>query len=256
MKRSLTLLILGLLLVPVAAAQKKKKVRPRTVARKPAATATPAVKAAASPLAGTAVVIVTKNTDRIVGTILDLNSYSIRIKSEGLESVLALDTISSLTFGSQVRDTTREPPAPAASADFARDMNSAVSAFDSMIASAKAGADYTDYGRQLSELRPQAERFIARYSASENAREARVVGLLAGALTDYSWARTLWTLKLGRQSDGTLAEGDSSIIGDLLVLYPDLRASAANGNRFAADRLIAGLWKKALEKIDRVRGVR
>ena len=132
-------------------------------------------------------------------------------------------------------------------------MNSAVSAFESMIASAKSGADYTDYGRQLSELRPQAERFIARYGASENAKEARTVGLLAGALTDYSWARTLWTLKLGRQSDGTLAENDSSIIGDLLVLYPDLRTSAASGNRFAADRLIAGLWKKALEKVDRVR---
>ena len=255
MKIPLTLLIVALLLVPADAAQKRKKVRPRTVTRKPAAVATPAVKPPASPLAGTAVVIVTKNTDRIVGTIIDLNAYSIRIRSEGLESVLALDTISSLTFGSLGRDTTRETPAPATSADFARDMNSAVSAFESMIASAKAGADYTDYGHQLSELRPQAERFIARYGPSENAREARVVGLLAGALTDYSWARTIWTLKLGRQSDGTIAEGDSPIIGDLLVLYPDLRSSAANGNRLAADRLIAGLWKKALEKVDRVKAV-
>ena len=257
MKTPLTLLIVALFLVPVEAAQKQKKGRPRTVTRKPAAVGAPAVKAPASPLAGTAVVIVTKNSDRIVGTIIDLNPYSIRIRSEGLESAIALDTISSLTFGSLGgRDTNREPPPPAASAEFARDMTSAVIAFQSMIASAKPGADYTDYGRQLSELRPQAERFIARYGPSENAKEARVVGLLAGALTDYSWARTIWTLKLGRQSDGTVAEGDSSIISDLLVLYPDLRSSATTGNRFAADRLISGLWQKASEKVERVRAVR
>src|SRR6185295_7380040 len=104
-------------------------------------------------------------------------------------------------------------------------MNSTVGAFQVMMASAKPGADYTDYGRQLSDLRPQAERFIARYGTSENAKESRVVGLLAGALTDYSWARTVWTLKLGRQSDGTVSEGDSSVISDLLMLYPDLRSS-------------------------------
>ncbi len=253
MRRTLTLLIVALLLIPVEAAQKRKKTRPRTVSHKPAA---PEVKPPASPLAGTAVVIVTKNSDRIVGTIIDLNAYSIRIRSEGLESAIALDTISSLTFGSLGRDTTREPPPPASSADFAKDMNSAVNAFQSMMASAKPGADYTDYGRQLSDLRSQAERFIARYGPSENAKEARVVGLLAGALTDYSWARTVWILKLGRQSDGTVAEGDSSIISDLLVLYPDLRAAAATGNRFAADRLIAGLWKKASEKVERVRAVK
>ena len=249
MKRLLTLLTVPLLLVPVEGAQKRKPTRPRTVAHKPAA---PEVKPPVSPLAGTSVVIITKNRDRIVGTIIDLNAYSIRIKSEGLEAALALDTISSLTFGSLGRDTPKEPQPAASSEDFARDLNLAVGAFQAMMVSAKPGADYTDYGRQLSELRPQAERFIARYGTSENAKESRVVGLLAGALTDYSWARTVWTLKLGRQSDGTVAEADSSVISDLLTLYPDLRSSATTGNRFAADRLIAGLWRKASEKVERV----
>ena len=252
MKRLLTLLIVAMLLVPAEGAQKRKKTRPRTVTSKPTAVA--AVKAPASPLAGTSVVIITKNRDRIVGTIIDLNPYSIRIKSEGLEAAIALDTISSLTFGNSGRETASQPPpAPAGSADFAKDMNSTVGAFQVMIASAKPGADYMDYGRQLSDLRPQAERFIARYGTSENAKESRVVGLLAGALTDYSWARTVWTLKLGRQSDGTVAETDSSVISDLLALYPDLRSSATTGNRFTADKLIAGLWRKASEKIERVK---
>jgi hypothetical protein len=60
-------------------------------------------------------------------------------------------------------------------------------------------------------------------------------------------------MKLGRASDGTVAEGDSPIIADLLALYPDLRTAAASGNRFTVDRLIAGLWKKAAEKVERAR---
>jgi len=185
--------------------------------------------------------------------VVDLTGYSIKVKSNGLDSSIALDTISSLSFGAAA-------PAPGApetrlapsSGNFGREVDTVMIALQAMAGSAKSGADYTDYGRQLSELRPQVERFIARFSGSDSGKETRTVALLAGALTDYTWARTIWTLKLGRASDGTIAEADSPLIGDVLGLYPDLRAAAANGNRFAADRLIAGLWKKASEKVERI----
>jgi hypothetical protein len=199
------------------------------------------------------VLIVTRNGDKIAGSIVDMNAFSIRIKSDGLESAYSLDTLSSLSFGAGVTGSTREPPGAPGRPEFGQDVDTIVAAFATMGGAAKPGADYTEYGRQLSELRPQAERFISRYSASENGKEAHAVALVAGALTDYSWARTIWTLKLGRSSDGTVVETDSPLIADLLTLYPDLRSTAASGNRFAGDKLIGGLWTKAIEKVDRIR---
>jgi hypothetical protein len=122
-----------------------------------------------------------------------------------------------------------------------------------MSASLKPGMDYTEYGRQLAELRRAAERLIARYSSTDNPGESRVVSLIAGALTDYKWARIIWTLKFGRSSDGTIAETDSPVVADALALYPDLRALAAAGNRLSAEKLLLGIWKKASEKQDRAR---
>jgi hypothetical protein len=138
-------------------------------------------------------------------------------------------------------------------ADFARDANLPLGLFQALSSSLKPGVDYTEYGRQLTELRRSAERFSSKYSATDNATEARVVSLLAGALTDYTWARTVWTLKFGRSSDGTISDNESPVVADTLALYPDLRAQSATGNKLSAEKLIGGLWRKAFEKTDLAR---
>jgi hypothetical protein len=124
-----------------------------------------------------------------------------------------------------------------------------------MASSLRPGVDYTEYGRQLIELRRAGERLISKYSSTDNAAEARVVSLVAGALTDYTWARTIWTLKFGRSSDGTLAESDSPVVADAVAMYPDLRTLAAAGDRLSAEKLLSGIWRKASEKQDRARGL-
>jgi hypothetical protein len=138
-------------------------------------------------------------------------------------------------------------------ADFARDAEAALGFFQTLASSLKPGVDYTEYGRQLIELRRAGERFVTKYSSTENPAEARVVSLIAGTMTDYTWARTIWTLKFGRSSDGTVAETDAPVVADTLVLYPDLRALAAAGNRLSVEKLLAGIWRKASEKQDRAR---
>jgi len=122
-----------------------------------------------------------------------------------------------------------------------------------MASSLKPGVDYTEYGRQLSELRRAGERLIGKYSSTENPAEARVLSLIAGALTDYTWSRAIWTLKFGRSSDGTVAESDSPVVADAVALYPDLRTLAASGNRLSVEKLLSGIWRKASEKQDRAR---
>ena len=130
-----------------------------------------------------------------------------------------------------------------------------LSQFNELASVLKSGSDYTEYGRQLGDLRRSAERFITKFSSGDNATEARVLALLTGALTDYTWARTIWTLKFGRSSDGTVSESDSPLLADVLALYPDLRTAAASGNKFSVDKLVGGLWRKAAEKVDRVRSL-
>ena len=127
--------------------------------------------------------------------------------------------------------------------------------FQTLASSLKPGVDYSEYGRQLSEVRRASERFLAKYSSTDNPSEARVISLMAGALTDYSWARVIWTLKFGRSSDGTIAETDAPVVTDTLALYPDLRESAAVGNRLSAEKLLAGVWRKAAEKQTRARAL-
>lgn len=252
MKSIIALLMISVCIGSTAAAQKKKKPAPRsratvqassTVANKPR-------------MIGSTVVIMTKNGDRIAGELLDLTAYSIRIRANNLESTIALDTVASLSMGGAAPpNATPDQPAGHVRADFAREAETALGFFQTLAANLKVGVDYTEYGRQLTELRRAGERFITRYSSTDNASEARVVSLIAGALTDYSWARTIWTLKFGRTSDGTVGESDSPIVIDVLGLYPDLRSSAAAGQRLSAEKLLSGVWRKASEKIDRARSL-
>ena len=244
MKRILVLLILLLFTVAPSSAQKRKKPasRPRTISQ-PADASKPRV-------IGTTVVIITKNGDRITGELLDLSAYSARIRADNLESSIALDTIASISFGAGASSERADQPAIPVRADFARDAEAPLNVFQTLVSSLKPGVDYTEYGRQLAELRRATERFASRYSSTDNPSEARVVSLLVGALTDCTWARTVWTLKFGRSGDGTIGDNESPVVIDTLTLYPDLRASAAVGNRLSAEKLIGGLWKKASEKAD------
>lgn len=251
MRSLIALIVISLCTGTAAEAQKPKKApsRSRTTSSQPSAATLTRPR-----IIGSTVVIITKNGDRITGEVLDLTAYSVRLRADNLESTIALDTIASLSFGGAAPPAPRvDQPVGPVRAEFAREAETALGFFQTMAASLKPGMDYIEYGRQLTELRRAAERLIARYSSTDNPGESRVVSLIAGALTDYTWARTIWTLKFGRSSDGTIAETDSPVVADTLVLYPDLRALAAAGNRLSAEKLVSGIWKKASEKQDRAR---
>ncbi|PYT07128.1 MAG: hypothetical protein DMF60_07700 [Acidobacteria bacterium] len=251
MKAIIAILILCLCAGTAAEAQKRKK-KP---ARSRVTNSPPAPPPATKPrILGSTVSIVTRNGDRITGELLDLTAYSVRFRADNLESTIALDTIASLSFSGAAPPGARaEEPAGPVRADFAKDADVALGFFQTLASNLKPGIDYTDYGRQLSELRRASERFVVKYSSTDNPSEARVVSLIAGALTDYSWARIIWPLKFGRSSDGTIAETDAQVVIDTLALYPDLRVSAAAGNRLSVEKLLAGVWRKALEKQARAR---
>jgi hypothetical protein len=250
--RSLIAVIVISLSAGLAAASQKQKPRPPQT--RPRTTGNTTGTLTKPRILGSTVVIVTKNGDRITGEVLDLSAFSVRLRADNLESTIALDTIASISFSGAAPQPSRgDQPIGPVRADFARDAEVALGFFQTMTASLRPGVDYTEYGRQLSELRRAGERLISKYSATDNAAEARVVSLIAGALTDYTWARTIWTLKFGRSSDGTISESDSPVVTDAVALYPDLRTQAASGNRLSTEKLLAGIWGKASEKQDRVR---
>jgi hypothetical protein len=249
MKRTVALIVLSLFVIQTAEAQRRKSGQSRTPTRKPQPTA-PA--ASVARIIGTQVTLITKNGDQIPGTLLELTAFSARIKQGNLESTIALDTLASISFVALKPPTIPEQKV-AVRPEFQSEAQSALNAFQATADSLKAGTDYTEFGRQLAETRRVAERVIAKYGATENKSEARAVALFAATLTDYNWARTIWTLKFGRSGDGTVNDTDSPAVTDALSLYPDLRAAAASGNKFAVDKLVAGLWRKAAEKIDTAR---
>ncbi|HET9531913.1 MAG TPA: hypothetical protein VFQ92_16255 [Blastocatellia bacterium] len=207
-------------------------------------------------MVGTDVVITTKNGAVIKGQLVDLSAFSIKIKSDNLESAIALETIAGISFGTSPQPSIQQVKhTPGASPEMGRDLDTVLKSVDSLSSATRSGTDYTEYGRLLADVRRHAERFIDKYSASENVTETKAVSLVSGALTDYSWARTIWTLKLGRSGEGAVNENDSPVIADTLALYPELRTAAATGNKFSGDKLIGGLWKEASEKIERARAL-
>jgi hypothetical protein len=247
MKTTIALLIISLSVGVSAKAQKRRRAPSRSNSQ-------PADSTNNKPrILGSTIVITTKNGDRITGELLDLTAYSARIKADNLESSIALDTVASITFGGAPAAGPAAQSIGPVRADFAREAEPVLGIFQTLSASLKPGVDYTEYGRQLSELRRASDRLVTKYSATENPAEAHVVSLLAGAMTDYTWARTVWTLKFGRSSDGTISETESPIVADSLALYPELRAASAAGTRISADKLISGLWGKAAEKLARAR---
>ncbi len=199
--------------------------------------------------------LVTKNGDEIRGTLVDLTAYSARIRQGGLESTIALDTLASISFGSSAAQGAQPPVNTGMRPEFARDAEAVLSAFQTMADGLRGGTDFIEFGRQLTNLRRDAERFVGKYSLTDSQPEARVLSLVSAALTDYTWARTVWTLKFGRSGDGTVYDTDSPALTDALALYPDLRAASASGNKFSVDKVVQGLWRKAQEKTDRARSI-
>ncbi len=253
MRKACAIVLLVLLACAAATAQKRKK--PRTSSRSKA-TATSAAPAATGPrMVGSEVIIITKNDDRITGTLVDLTAYSVRIKADNLESTIGLDRIASLSFGDGGSASRAAPPSVPASGDFARAAAPLIKAFQTFAERLRQGTEFNEYGRLLTDLRRNGEQFINRYGASENGGEARIVALLSAALTDYSWARTVWTLRLNRSGDTTAYDTDVPAMTDALALYPDLRTAAAVGNKFSVDKVVSGLWKKAGDKIERARAL-
>ncbi|MFY9609656.1 MAG: hypothetical protein WAU45_13700 [Blastocatellia bacterium] len=251
MKSLILTLIVVLLLVSVAGAQKKKAApKKKPVPQK----SSPPVNTSTPGIIGSKVFVETKNGDRISGELLGLSAYSIRLRSDQLESAIAMDTIAQVSFGAPAGRAARAAESPAR-AEFLRDADLILGQFTALASVLKSGSDYTEYGRQLSELRRSADRFITKYSSGDNPSEARVLSLMAGALTDYTWARTIWTLKFGRATDGTVNESDSPLLADAVALYPDVRANAASGDKLSVDKVVGGLWRKAADKIDRARSL-
>jgi hypothetical protein len=230
-------------------AAQKRRSRPKPVpkrAAKPEETPPPRI-------IGTNVVLTTKNGDKVSGSLQALTAYSARVKSSGLESTVALETVSLISFGGPAASAAPPQPATRKHPDFSRDAAAAAVALGEMSALTKSGTNYTDYGQQLTELRRKTERYVSKYASSDDAAESRAAALIAGSLADYTWARTIWALKLGYSTHADVDESDAPAVGDTIAIYPELRTSAASGTKFSADKLVSGLWKHAEEKIERVR---
>jgi len=253
MRKAGAIILITLLMGAAAAGAQRKKPRARRSAPTKAAHTEPIGNTPR--MVGSPVVIITKNDDRIAGTLVDLTAYSIRIKADNLESTISLDRIASLSFGDGAGASRPSPTSAPLSGDFARGAGPVLNAFQNIANQLRQGTEFNEYGRLLTDLRRTGEQFISRYGASENAGESRVVALLSSALTDYTWARTIWTLRLNRSGDTTAFDTDTPALTDALTLYPDLRAAAAVGNKFSVDKVVSGLWKKAADKTDRARAL-
>jgi hypothetical protein len=235
---------------PAKRPQKREIKRPARRVGKPALASEP--KAVIPPIIGSQIAVVTRDGKRITGQIVDFTALSVQIKSEAGPTTVPLDSVTSLTFAADAPGPDAQSPKTSRHPNFTREVESVLSSLQDMEKAIEGGADYTDYGRQLTGVRRSVEHFTNKYAISEDETEARSAALLAAALTDYTWARTVWTLKLGHSAPTTLSASDSPVVADALDLYPDLRPSAEAG-AIPADKLIGGLWKKALANVDRAR---
>ena len=251
-KRIVALFLLAVILAGASPAQTRKKPRSKKPASKKAA---PEEKPAPPPVIGSSVAVVTKNGDQVTGTLVELTAYSVRIKADNLESIINLDTISTIGFGGAAANKDQTPQRARPGADFTRYVETVLAAFQSLAAEIRGNTGYTEYGRQLTDLKRVADRFVVKFGSSEDPTESRSAAIVAAALTDYTWARTIWTLKFGYSGTTTVFETDSPAVGDTLSQYPDLRQAAASENKFSADKLINGLWKKAADKVEILRAL-
>jgi len=257
MKSILMFVTLSLCLTTLAGAQRRKGSSSRSQAssKKPSAKK-PAADAPATPtIAGSSVTIVTKDGTKITGEVVDMSVSAVRVKAADQESSLPMTAVSSLSFGQASTGEDAHPTGSSGHPDFQKDAGTVMSGFHAMLGQAKTAPDYTEYGGALVELRRRAELFIGKYGNTEDPVEARVVAGIASAVTDYTWARAIWALKLGHAGDVTVNRSDSPAVADTVGLYPEVRSAAASGDRFSVEKLIVGLWTQAGNKVERLRSL-
>jgi hypothetical protein len=235
-----------------ATAKRPAKRGAKVAAKRSAKPAAPTAAAAPEipPIVGSQIVLLTKDGKRVTGQVVDITALAIQVKSDGGTSAVPLASITSMSFGGDSAPMQNQNPRAARHPNFTRDVQSVLSSFQEMEKAIEAGPDYTDYGKELTDLRRMVERLLNKYAGSEDDTESRSSALLAAAITDFTWARTVWTLKLGRSGTVTVSASDSPVVADALDLYPDLRPPAGM-IAVPADKLIGGLWKKAVENVDR-----
>jgi hypothetical protein len=229
---------------------KRAKAKPRKKAHATRVAASPKAVPPRAPIIGTQIEVVTKDGKQLSGEVTELSALSVKLKSDSGESTLPFDFIASISFGPVAAP---EGNVPAAGhPNFTREVESVLTAFGEMEKAIGSAPDYTEYGRQLSELRRPTEHFILKYGSSDNPLEAHSAALLAAALTEYTWARTVWTLKLGRSVSSAVTPGDSPVVADALDLYPEMRPQPGTAS-VPADKIIDALWKKAVQQVDQTR---
>lgn len=248
MKYIIALTSIFLCLTYAGASQRRKPPdRAKSTAARPRAAA-PAI----PPIIGTPVTIVTKTGEQISGQVSDFGSINVRVRQGDLESTVPVESIATLRFGATPVAPAAAPASGGHSPEFGKDAESVLASFQAMDSATQSGTDYSDYGRRLIELRRTTERFVGKYAGSEDQTETRLAALLSAALGDYSWARTIWTLRLGQGPAATVGVADSPALTDILELYPDL-IQLGPRNKLPADRLVASLWKQGSLKIGRGR---
>jgi hypothetical protein len=197
---------------------------------------------------GAQISIATKSGEQITGQVLEFSAYTVRVKQGDLESTVPLESVSSMRFGDAPPAAAAPPKLSGHGPDFVRDSGSLMALFQAMDSATQSGTEYSDYGTRLVELRRATERFVGKYAGSEDQTENRLAALFSATLDDYSWARTIWALRLGQGPAATIAAGDLPAVADALELYPDL-AKLGPKNKLPADKLIAAIWKQASVKV-------
>src|ERR1044071_7998141 len=127
MQKACAVILMSLLMNAAVMGQKRKK--PRAPSRSRSAAARTEPSNIGPRMVGSTVIIITKNDDRIVGTLVGLTSYSVRIKADNLESTISLDRIASLSFGNPTNPSRPAPSSAPLSSNFARDAGPVLDAF-------------------------------------------------------------------------------------------------------------------------------
>jgi hypothetical protein len=132
-KSIISILLITLLLVSSVAAQKGKAAVKKPTGKRtttPPKSTTGVATTNTPRVIGANITITTKDGNNISGSLVDLTAYSVRIKSGGLESTLALETIAAISFDSTLP--AQAPPLPPLSEMFSKSLTAAFNAFQTM----------------------------------------------------------------------------------------------------------------------------
>lgn len=235
-------LTIGLLILATASPVFAQKHRPAK--KKAPAKEAPAEKPA---IVGKQITVVTTAGEKITGAVEEFSDKGVKLGVNGQDKLISFETVATISFVDPPAADAPEKPTTHPHPRFSRDAETVLSGFQAMEAEVRSAPDYTDYSRQLTELKRTSDKFVAAYSMSDDPTELRITALLSGAVNDYTWARTIWTLRLGRPANAAVSTSDSPVVSDALQLYPDLSPAAGTGA--SAEKLIAGLAAHAAGKV-------